>query len=87
MRIVIGEGSCGIAAGAAKVHKAIEALMTENESFTLGKMFSYLFKNKYLLIYYFGYFFYSAANISGALNLFVSYYICKSHYLSRFAVK
>ena len=36
MRIVIGEGSCGIAAGAAKVHKAIEALMTENESFTLG---------------------------------------------------
>ncbi len=36
MRIVIGEGSCGIAAGAAKVHKTIEALMTENESFTLG---------------------------------------------------
>ena len=36
MRIVIGEGSCGIAAGAAKVHKAIEALMTGNESFTLG---------------------------------------------------
>lgn len=36
MRIVIGEGSCGIAAGAAKVHKAIETLMTENESFTLG---------------------------------------------------
>ncbi len=36
MRIVIGEGSCGIAAGAAKVHKAIEALMTANESFTLG---------------------------------------------------
>ena len=36
MRIVIGEGSCGIAAGASKVHKAIEALMTANESFTLG---------------------------------------------------
>ena len=36
MRIVIGEGSCGIAAGAGKVHKAIESLMTENESFTLG---------------------------------------------------
>ncbi len=36
MRIIIGEGSCGIAAGASKVHKAIEALMTENESFTLG---------------------------------------------------
>ncbi|MBQ4626666.1 MAG: NADH-quinone oxidoreductase subunit NuoF [Clostridia bacterium] len=36
MRIVIGEGSCGIAAGAAKVHAAIEALINENESFTLG---------------------------------------------------
>ena len=35
MRIVIGEGSCGIAAGAAKVHSAIEALMSGNESFTL----------------------------------------------------
>lgn len=47
----------------------------EEDTFTLGKMFSYLFRNKYLLIYYFGYFFYSAANISGALNLFVSYYL------------
>ena len=36
MRIVIGEGSCGVAAGAAKVHQAIEGLMGENESFTLG---------------------------------------------------
>ncbi len=36
MRIVIGEGSCGVAAGAAKVHSAIEALMKENEGFTLG---------------------------------------------------
>ena len=36
MRIVIGEGSCGIAAGAGKVHKAIESLMTENEVFALG---------------------------------------------------
>ncbi len=36
MRIVIGEGSCGIAAGAAKVHTAIEALMSDKESFTLG---------------------------------------------------
>lgn len=47
----------------------------EEESFTLVRMFRYLFKNKYLLIYYFGYFFYSAANISGALTLFVSYYL------------
>ena len=36
MRIVIGEGSCGIAAGAAKVRLAIEALLTEKEPFTLG---------------------------------------------------
>ena len=36
VRIVIGEGSCGIAAGAGKVHKAIESLMTESESFALG---------------------------------------------------
>ena len=35
MRIVIGEGSCGIAAGASKVRSAIEAVMSENESFTL----------------------------------------------------
>ena len=36
MRIVIGEGSCGIAAGASKVRSAIEALLNENENFTLG---------------------------------------------------
>ncbi len=47
----------------------------EEESFTIRRMFSYLVKNKYLLIYYIGFFFYSAANISGALNLFVSYYL------------
>ena len=36
MRIVIGEGSCGIAAGASKVRKAVEAIMTANEPFSLG---------------------------------------------------
>ncbi len=36
MRIVIGEGSCGIAAGAAKVRCAIEALLTENDTYILG---------------------------------------------------
>ena len=45
------------------------------EEFTVRKMFKYLFKNKYLLIYYIGYFFYSAANISGSLKLLVSYYL------------
>ena len=36
MRVIIGEGSCGIAAGAGKVHEAITAIMKENENFTLG---------------------------------------------------
>ncbi len=36
MRVVIGEGSCGIAAGASKVRTAIEAVMTANEPFELG---------------------------------------------------
>ncbi len=36
MRIVIGEGSCGIAAGASKVRSAIESLLEKNESFILG---------------------------------------------------
>ncbi len=36
MRVVIGEGSCGIAAGASKVRAAIEAVMMANEPFELG---------------------------------------------------
>ena len=36
MRVVIGEGSCGIAAGAGKVREAITALMNEKENFVLG---------------------------------------------------
>lgn len=36
MKIVIGEGSCGVAAGASKVRAAIEALMSENERFSIG---------------------------------------------------
>lgn len=56
--------------------KGKERYSGENdESFTLKSMFTYLFSNKYLLIYYIGYFFYSAANVSGALTLFVSYYL------------
>lgn len=47
----------------------------DEEAFTIRKMFSYLFKNKYLLIYYIGFFFYSALNVSAAFNIFVSYYI------------
>ena len=32
MKIVVGEGSCGIAAGAAKVYSAIEALLGSSEA-------------------------------------------------------
>ena len=46
-----------------------------DESFTVRKMFKYLFSNKNLLIYYFGYFFNGAFNIVNALNLFVSFYL------------
>ncbi|MBP3634232.1 MAG: NADH-quinone oxidoreductase subunit NuoF [Oscillospiraceae bacterium] len=36
MRVIIGEGSCGIAAGAGKVRTAIKALLQEKEPFVLG---------------------------------------------------
>ncbi len=36
MRIVIGEGSCGIAAGAQKVRSALEAILTAQEQQNLG---------------------------------------------------
>ena len=48
------------------------------ETFTIRRMFSYLFKNKYLLIYYLGLFFYSALNIGNAFTLYVSYYLFNS---------
>lgn len=47
----------------------------DEEDFTLRRMFSYLFKNKYLLIYYLGFFFYSSANVANSLTLFASYYL------------
>lgn len=54
----------------------------EEEAFTISRMFKYLFKNKYLLIYYIGFFFYSAFNVSASFNLFVSYYIFKNELFS-----
>ncbi len=36
MRIVVGEGSCGIAAGAGKVYDALSALIKPEDSFSLG---------------------------------------------------
>lgn len=48
------------------------------ESFSIKSMLSYLVKNKYLLIYYIGLFFYSALNIGNAFTLYVSYYLFHS---------
>lgn len=48
------------------------------EEFTIKRMFGYLIHNKYLLIYYVGFFFYSALNVAGAFNLYVSYYLFNS---------
>ncbi len=48
------------------------------ETFTIRRMFSYLFRNKYLLIYYLGIFFYSSLSIGNAFNLYVSYYLFHS---------
>ncbi|MCF0228230.1 MAG: NADH-quinone oxidoreductase subunit NuoF [Parasporobacterium sp.] len=36
MRLVVGQGSCGVAAGAGKTYAAIKALMNENDTFELG---------------------------------------------------
>ncbi len=47
----------------------------EEEAFSIKKMFSYLFNNKYLLLYYIGFFFYSSVNYVTALNLLASYYL------------
>ena len=53
-----------------------------DESFTVNKMFQYLFKNKYLLIYYLGYFFYSSANVYNQLNQLVAYYLFDNSLIS-----
>lgn len=46
-----------------------------DEDFTVRRMMSYLFSNKYLLLYYVGYFFYSAANVTASLTLVSSYFL------------
>ena len=47
----------------------------EEESFTLSAMMKYLLHNKYLLIYYIGYFCTKALETGGGMALFVSYYL------------
>jgi Na+/melibiose symporter-like transporter len=47
----------------------------DEEQFTVRKMLKYLFSNKYLLIYYGGYFFQSGFNVMIAMSLLTSYYL------------
>ncbi len=51
-------------------HKSID-----EEQFTVRRMIKYILSNKYLLIYYLGYIFYSGAQTYGALHLIMAYYI------------
>lgn len=48
---------------------------TDEEQFTVKRMFQYLFKNKYLLIFYIGYLFYSGAQTYNSLQPIFAYYI------------
>lgn len=54
----------------------------EEENFSFMLMFKYLIKNKYLLIFYSGYFFSAALNTMGAVTLFASYYLFGSSIFS-----
>ncbi len=45
------------------------------EQFTVRKMLEYVISNKYLLIYYIGYIFYSGAQTYNALHMITAYYI------------
>ena len=48
---------------------------TDEEQFTVRKMLKYIISNKYLLIYYVGYIFYSGAQTYNALHVITAYYI------------
>ena len=47
----------------------------DEEQFTVRKMLKYVISNKYLLIYYIGYVFYSGAQTYNALHMITAYYI------------
>lgn len=47
----------------------------DETQFTVRKMLSYVVSNKYLLIYYIGYIFYSGAQTYNALHMIMAYYI------------
>lgn len=57
----------------------------DEESFTLKKMMKYLVSNKYLLIYYLGYFFYSSTNVFGLINMFAAFYFYRNEQISLLA--
>lgn len=57
-----------------KGHERVLGVPME-EQFTIRRMLKYLFKNKYLLIYYTAFLFSSGLNVASALNLFVSFYV------------
>ena len=48
---------------------------TDEEQFTVKRMLKYVISNKYLLIYYIGYIFYSGAQTYNALHMITAYYI------------
>lgn len=54
----------------------------EEEQFTVRSMIKYVIHNKYLLIYYIGYIFYSGAQTYTALNLLTAYYIFGNELIS-----
>ena len=47
----------------------------DEEQFTVRRMLKYVVSNKYLLIYYIGYIFYSGAQTYNALHMIMAYYI------------
>ncbi len=48
---------------------------TDEEQFTVTRMFKYLFQNKYLLIFYIGYFFFSGTQTYNQLQTIFAFYI------------
>ncbi len=54
----------------------------EEEQFTVRSMIKYVVSNKYLLIYYLGYLFYSGAQTYTALHLLMAYYIYGNELIS-----
>ena len=83
----------GLGYGAVSVVVAVVAMMTmfpvckhcqernrtvDEEQFTVRRMLRYIVSNKYLLIYYIGYIFYSGAQTYNSLHMIMAYYIYKN---------